>query len=55
LRRLPVERTTSLEVFEAMIAIPEWFGYASRAPRMAAGHGCRRGCALACRSAGALI
>lgn len=39
LRRLPVERTTSLEVFAAMTAVPEWFGYASRAPRMAAGHG----------------
>lgn len=43
LRRLPVERTTSLEVFEAMIAIPEWFGYASRAPRMPAGHGAAAG------------
>lgn len=39
LRRIPVERTTSLDVFRAMTAIPEWFGYASRAPRTGAGHG----------------
>jgi peptidoglycan/xylan/chitin deacetylase (PgdA/CDA1 family) len=39
LRRVPVERTTRLDVFRAMTAVPEWFGYASRAPRQAAGHG----------------
>lgn len=39
LRRLPVERTTSLEVLSAMAAVPEWFGYASRAPRENAGTG----------------
>ncbi len=43
LRRLPVERTTSLEVFAAMTAVPEWFGYASRAPRTPAGHGAAAG------------
>ncbi len=37
LRRLPVERTTSFDVFASMIAIPEWFGYASRAMRRPSG------------------
>ena len=43
LRRVPVERTTRLEVFAAMTAVPEWFCYASRAPRTPAGHAAATG------------